>query len=132
MLMERRRGTRYPVRLDCSLSSVSKPTASMSGETVNMSSRGVLVALKRKRPVPAMLRVGGRARVLLKLPPVPYFRGCWLDCKGEVVRVVEQDGTHLVGLRVSRHQFRPAERDDPAALQTYACSEGQPSLLPSL
>jgi len=111
MLMERRRGTRYPVSLACSLSSLSKPTASTSGETLNMSSHGVLVALKGTGPLPATLQVGGRARALVKLPPVPYFRGWWLDCRGEVVRVEERDGTRLVGLRVSRHQFRPAEQD---------------------
>jgi hypothetical protein len=111
MLMERRRGTRHPVHLDCSVSPRSKHTASLSGQTVNMSNCGVLVSLNTTGPLPATLEVGERARVLLELPQVPYFRGCWLDCKCEVVRVIQQNDAHLIGLHVSRYRFRPASQD---------------------
>ena len=111
MLMERRRGTRHPVHLDCSVSPHSKSTASLSGQTVNMSNCGVLVSLNANGPLPTMLEVGQRARVLLELPHVPYFRGCWLDCKCEVARVIEENDAHLVGLHVSHCQFRPALHD---------------------
>jgi hypothetical protein len=106
--MERRRGKRYSVRLDCSVSLLSDPTASVLAQTVNMSNRGVLVSLNGNEPLPAGFEVGQRARVLLELPQVPYFRGCWLDCGCEVVRVVWQNGKHLLGLHVARHHFRPA------------------------
>ena len=106
--MERRRGTRYPVRLDCNLSLPDRPTASLSGQTVNMSSCGVLVSFQADGPLPAKPKVGGLARLVVELPQAPYFRGCWLDCKCRVVRVVKQTDAHLVALHVGRYWFRPS------------------------
>ena len=109
--MERRRGTRYPVRLDCRVSSFSETTASISGQTLNMSKCGVLISLNGTGPLPAVLEVGERVRVLLELPHVPYFRGCWLDCGCQVVRVVDQTDAHLVAFEVKRYQFRPSPQN---------------------
>jgi len=106
--MERRRGRRYPVRLDCGLSFRDEPTAGLSGQTVNMSSRGVLVSVPRTAHLPAKLTVGETARVVLELPHAPYFRGCWLECMCRVARVLNQRDARLVAFEVKRYQFRPS------------------------
>lgn len=108
MRMELRRGTRHPVRLDCSVYGLSKRTASLAGQTVNMSNCGVLVSLNGAGRLTALPEVGEFAWVVLELPQVPYFRGFWLGCGCQVARVVEQTDAHLVALNVKRYRFRPA------------------------
>jgi len=106
--MERRRGTRYPVRLDCSLSFPDEPAAGVSGQAVNMSSCGVLVSVPRTAPLPAKLTVGEAAWVVLELPHAPYFRGCWLECRCRVARVLNQRDARMVAFEVKRYHFRPS------------------------
>ena len=113
MLMDRRRGTRYPVRMDCTVTHLSKPRGSLSGQTVNMSNRGVLISLRGAGPFPSLPKVGKPARVILELPQVPYFRGCWLDCSCQVVRMVEEPEALLVAFDVKRYQFRPSSQAPP-------------------
>ncbi len=113
--MERRRAVRYPVRLDCRFSPRDVHKATLFGETVNMSSRGVLVSIPQAAGLPADLAVGEAARVVLELPQAPYFRGCWLECACRVARVVEQSGANLVAFEVKRYQFRPRPKVAPPA-----------------
>ena len=112
--MELRRGTRYPVELECRLSPCLTPAANLPGRTVNMSSRGVLVSFDAAERLPAMAEVGEIARVVLELPRAPYFRGYWLDCLCRVVRMEEHAGSHLVAFDVKRYHFRPPPQNAPA------------------
>ena len=112
--MELRRGIRFPVHLDCSVSPLSNATASLSGHTVNISRSGLLVSFDGTGRLPALLEVGKEARVVLELPGVPYFRGWWLDCGCEVARFVGLTDSPLVAFRVKRWQVVPATEDSPA------------------
>jgi hypothetical protein len=111
--MESRRGTRYPVHLDCKLSLLREPDAAFAGQTLDMSSCGVLVTWDGAGRPPAVPGVGELARVVVELPQAPFFRGCWLDCACRVVRVEEHADVHRVALDVRRYQFRPATEDAP-------------------
>ncbi len=112
--MELRRGTRYPVDLECRLSPCLTPAANLPGRTVNMSSSGVLVSFDAAARLPATAKVGEIARVVMELPRAPCFRGYWLDCLCRVVRVEEHAGAHLVAFNVKRSHFRPSPRNAPA------------------
>lgn len=113
--MEMRRGSRYPVQLECRLSPCLTSAASIPGRTVNMSSCGVLVSFDAAERLPATAEVGDVARLVLELPQAPYFRGCWLDCMCRVVRVAEQAGALLVAFDVKRYHFRPSPLNAPAS-----------------
>ncbi len=106
--MERRKGNRYPVRLDCRLSFRGKPTVSVPGLTLNMSSGGVLVFVHQIQGLPARLPVGEAVGVTLELPKVPYFRCCSLFCHCRIVRIEEQDQGRVLAFQVKRHQFLPS------------------------
>jgi hypothetical protein len=112
--MELRRGSRYPVQLECRVSPCLTPTASLPGRTVNMSRCGVLVSFDAAEPLPTMTEVGKLAQVVLELPQVPYFRGCWLDCMCRVVRMDEHTDAHLVAFDVKRYRFRPSPQNSSA------------------
>jgi flavin reductase (DIM6/NTAB) family NADH-FMN oxidoreductase RutF len=113
-LMELRRGTRYPVQLECTLSPCFTPAASLPGWTVNMSNCGILVSLDAAERLPPTAGVGEYAQVALELTRGPYLRECWLDCMCRVVRVDEQAGAHLVALDVRRYHFRPSPQNASA------------------
>ena len=113
--MESRRGNRYPVHLDCKLSLLREPEAAFAGQTLDMSSCGVLVTLDAAGFPPAVPAVGELARVVVELPQAPYFRGCWLDCACRVVRVEQHADAHRLALDVRRYRFRPATQDVPVA-----------------
>jgi hypothetical protein len=106
--VERRRRHRYPVRLGCRVTPLMEPAATFSGETLNMSSRGLLVSLVGTLVQPATLRTGRLARVVLDLPRVPYFRDCWLACVCRVVRGEEKDSVHMLAFEVLRYRFSPS------------------------
>jgi hypothetical protein len=90
------------------------PAASFTGQTVNMSRCGVLVSFDAAEGLPAKVDVGDLARLVLELPRVPYFRGCWLDCTCRVVRVDELAGARLTAFEVKRYHFRPSALNAPA------------------
>ena len=105
--MERRRGVRYPVELDCSVSEFPGPVRRVQGKTVNMSRCGVLVRLEQDGASPLTLGMGDTARVVLEMPNAPYFRGCWLECNCRAVRVEELTDSRWVAFEVKRYRFRP-------------------------
>lgn len=113
-LMDSRRGVRYPVELECRLSVLVAPAATVPGKTVNMSRCGVLVWFHQPMPSPAMPGPGDLARILLELPHAPSLRGRCLDCLCRVVRVDIQADACLVAFDVKRHYFRPAPQGAPA------------------
>ncbi len=112
--MERRQGIRYPVHLDCRVFPFSRLT-SLAGQTVNMCKSGVLVVLNGNE---TPLEVGEYARVVLELPKVLFFRGCWLDCWCEVVRITEQPNAALVAFTVKRWQLRRIPEESSKAQGT--------------
>lgn len=103
---ESRRGVRYPVELECTVSGLSKPAA-LKGRTVNMSRCGVLVSFDRAGPPPMDLRTGRAVKVILELPKAPYFRGCWLQCNCRTTRVQELPDGLMAAFEVKRYHFRP-------------------------
>lgn len=114
-MMEARRGIRYAVELDCTISAVPATDVRISGKTVNMSNRGVLVEVPRSDTPPPALDVGGLARVIVELPGVPYFRHRSLECMCRVVRSEEAQDCWRVAFSVWRHYFRdPSETGQPA------------------
>jgi len=105
MLVELRRATRYPVHLDCSEHFDSAGPTSLSGQTVNMSSRGILVSFAGALPVTP--RIAEVAHVVVELPQARYNRECWLHCACHVVRVAGWPEARMVALEVQRYHFRP-------------------------
>jgi len=112
--MELRQSTRYPVELECKVSPCLTPAASLTARTVNMSRGGVLVSFAAAEALPTMTEIGELAQVVLELPQVPYFRGCWLDCMCRVVRMDELADAHLVAFDVKRYRFRPSPQSASA------------------
>lgn len=113
--MESRRGTRYPVHLDCTLSLLREPDAAFAGQTLNMSTCGVFVTLDATERPPAVPGVGELAWVVVELPHAPSFRGCWLDCACIIIRVEAHADVRKVAFDVRRYWFRPATEDAPVA-----------------
>jgi hypothetical protein len=79
-----------------------------------MSRCGVLVSFDAAERLPAKAEVGELARLVLELPQVPYFRGCWLDCMCRVVRMDEHADAHLVAFDMKRYRFRPSPQNASA------------------
>jgi hypothetical protein len=114
-VMESRRGVRYPVELDCTVSSMAPANVSISGKTINMSNRGMLLEFPRAGAPLAALGVGDLARVIVELPGVPYFRQCSLDCMCRVVRYEDTSDCFRLALSVWRHYFRDPSKNPGSA-----------------
>ena len=117
-LKESRRGVRYPVELDCRVSTRSDPKRPSSGRTVNVSRCGVLVSFDRGGSAWVRPEVGDPARVMLELPNASQIRGCCVECMCRVARVHDRPGAHSVAFDVVRYRFRPFPRRPPAEGQT--------------
>ena len=112
--MELRHGARYPVRLACSLSQAGSSKTVFYGETLNMSSHGMLISLKADGAAQTLPGEGQLALVVVELPQAPYSRECLLDCACRVVRVEDRGDSQTLALEVKRHYFRPAAVGHPA------------------
>lgn len=98
---DRRLARRYPIACEIQFRIIGRgPSELESGETVNISSSGVLVNISR------ILTPGRKVEVLVQWPLKLSERvGLKLVIFGEVVRVETQDPIRAA-LRIDRHEFR--------------------------
>lgn len=90
---------RFPIKLPVSLKSKSGESRS---ETENISANGVLFQV-----VDAQMPVGSMVNFTISLPAeiVGAEADVRLDCRGRVVRNVEEDGRHGVGVVIDEYRF---------------------------
>ena len=85
---------------------MSEPRARIVGHTLNMSRRGILVALDTPKLPSKVTEVGEGVRVAVRVPAQSSAKTCWVDCVGLVVRVEEKEGVPRIALDLKRYHFR--------------------------
>jgi len=112
--LERRSKVRFPVQLNVRYRTLIGPQLSGAGQTLNMSSGGLLIASDRQ-----FVRAGTRLQLTIEWPlllqgmtPLQLSAAC------QVVRC--QDA--LFAVRMERYQFRTRKREEVAARVLVAAS----------
>jgi hypothetical protein len=106
---DRRTTGRYPLQLEVyyRLRKKRRLVGEGSGKTVNISSRGLLLALSGK-----MCPKGAAAELSIQWPVARWpSRRQWLNVVGEVLRT----DAHGVAVRIVRHDFSSPSEDDASA-----------------
>ena len=102
---ERRRGRRFPLRLNCRLRPVSMEKAEFAGTVINISRSGILMALDSAE-ILRVLRPDAVVRVVVDLPRHPLFSQRCLECTATVVRIVAAEAQTQVAFEFGRMQLK--------------------------
>ena len=103
--IERRRGRRFPLRLNCRLCPVLMEKAVFAGTVINISRSGILVGLVSAQ-ISGLLRLDDVVRVVVDLPRHPLFSPRCLECTATVVRIVAAKAQTQVAFAVGQMQVR--------------------------
>jgi len=99
--IERRRGRRFPLRLNCRLCPVLMEKAVFAGTVINISRSGILMALDSAE-ISRVLRPDAVVRVVVDLPRHPLFSPRCLECTARVVRIVVAKAQTQVAVEIGQ------------------------------
>ena len=103
--IERRRGRRFSLRLNCRVRPVSMEKVEFAATVVNISRSGILVALDSAE-VSRVLRPDETVRVVVDLPRHPLFSPRCLQCAATVVRIVAAKAQTQVAFEIGQMQVK--------------------------
>ncbi len=99
--MDRRRQTRFPLKIDAEVQAVGKVQLPEPHKTVTHDISGTGLFLQFEQP----LREGTRLLLKLHLPPNLIGRKVTVCCVARVVRVISKDGHTGVGAEIKSYEF---------------------------
>jgi hypothetical protein len=119
---DRRRGARYPLRLTLKFSAVTPPICSGDGETLNISSKGLLFTTKES------LAIGQRLQVSLDWPASLDNIPLRLVVSGEILR----SGDGQSAMTIEKYEFRIRGKEPSAKTVGMLQSRRNPLRKPGL
>ena len=99
--IERRRGRRFTLRLNCQVCPASTSRLEFAGTVIDISRSGILVGLDAVQ-ISGVLRPDDVVRVVVDLPRHPLFSQRCLECTATVVRIVAAEPLTQVAFEFGR------------------------------
>jgi hypothetical protein len=103
--IDRRRGRRFSLRLNCHVCPASTEKVEFAGTVINISRSGILVRLDSAQ-ISGVVKLDDVVRVVVDLPRHPLFSPRGLECTATVVRIVAAKAEAQVAFEIGRMQVK--------------------------